>query len=257
MIDPNTILDCAVQAAKAAGQLLKDNFYKQKTIASQSRKTVKLELDQKSEVLIRAMISETFPDHQILGEEQGLDDTSSDYLWIVDPIDGTTNYLHQLPHFCVSIACQYQGKSHAAVIFDPIRDELFTSTVNGPLKLNGEICSLSEESHAPFAMMAMSYQKDPDTLEKALGLYSHLITRIGRIRHTGSTALDLAYVAAGRLDLAAAPGIYLWDIAAAIQMVEAAGGKVAIDPLPEPAHYCRVFVHNGHYHSFEAACLCK
>ena len=173
------------------------------------------------------LLSNAFPSHDFLLEETPTSRSGSPHLWVVDPLDGTTNYTHRYPHFCCSIALLVEGRTMLGVVFDPVRDELFTALRNSGAFLNERPIRTSEEDRLIRSLVATGF---PDDIRRArdknLRKFARLLQRVRSVRRSGSAALDLCYVAAGRLDgywiLKLAP----WDTAAGVLMVEEAGGCV-------------------------------
>ncbi len=185
------------------------------------------EIDRKSEQLITETIRKAYPDHGILGEEFGLHE-GNEYLWVIDPLDGTKNFVHGFPHFCVSIAVKLKGRLEHALIYDPVRDELFTASRGHGAHLNDRRIRVSELSGLPGALLSTALP----TLEKPyfneyMKGFSPLFSPSGGLRHCGSAALGLAYVAAGRVDGHWEMGLAEWDIAAGALLVIEAGGLVS------------------------------
>lgn len=222
----------ATAVAHETGELLREGFYQQKEI---TRKSSAIDLvtqyDGAAEALIQKRILARFPDHQIWGEETGFHDGESAYVWHVDPLDGTVNFAHNLPHFCVSLAL-YEGKRPLlGVIYDPMRDECFGAVAgqgayleNGqgrqPLRVSGAATLLE-------SVLATGYPYDKHTSEvDNLRQTAVFLKRIVGLRRMGSAALDLAYVAAGRYDGYWEFKLNSWDIAAGALLVQEAGGRV-------------------------------
>ncbi len=222
-----------MEAARAAGALLRDNFGKQLDVSVFEAHDIKLDLDVRSQDLIATLLLEAFPDHAIFGEEGIAGNSQSDYQWIVDPIDGTVNYFYNLPHFCISIALRHAGVMIVGVVYDPMRDELWEVEKGGPAKLNGVECKVSSRTKLSDAVLSIGFAKNRDTIAAGMPLFESMIFKARKCRLMGSAALDLAYVASGRLDAYIESSVSLWDIAAGQLLVEAAGGKVEITPRDE------------------------
>jgi myo-inositol-1(or 4)-monophosphatase len=184
-------------------------------------------IDQEVEELLRAAISKAHPEHGFLGEESGLiEGEDKDTLWIVDPIDGTRNFMRGFPHFCISMACIKHNKIEHAVILDPIRQDEFTATRGEGSRLNDNRIRVGTKAKLEDAVISMSYARG-EHYASALELQAKLQDRIAGLRFTGSAALDLAYVASARLDGGWMSGIKQWDIAAGILLVQEAGGLIS------------------------------
>jgi myo-inositol-1(or 4)-monophosphatase len=244
----------AVQAARATGKLMLANWHAPKRVNSAHAHDIKLELDVRCQKLIENKLRATFPQISLLGEEGCSGDANSEYRWVVDPIDGTVNYFHGMPHAAVSIALQVRSpksKVHSratapssilhppsshqtilGVIYGPFTDELWTATRGGLTRLNGRIVHVSRCARVEDAVIAMGFSKSKLNLEKSLPHVIRLSRRAMKIRIMGSAALELAYVACGRLDAYIERTINLWDIAAGALLVECAGGEFYTRPAP-------------------------
>jgi myo-inositol-1(or 4)-monophosphatase len=250
----NQALAAAVKSARAAGKLMLANWHAPKRVNSAYAHDIKLELDVRCQKLIEKMLRAAFPQISLLGEEGCSGNANSEYRWVVDPIDGTVNYAHGMPHAAVSIALQvrspkstvhsratapssilYPPSSHQTilgVIYGPFTDELWTATRGGPTRLNGRIVHVSRCARVEDAVIAMGFSKSKLNLEKSLPHVNRLSRRVMKIRIMGSAALELAYVACGRLDAYVERTINLWDIAAGALLVECAGGEFYTRPAP-------------------------
>ena len=243
----------AVQAARAAGKLMLANWHKPKRVNLADAHDIKLELDVRCQRLIEKTLRAAFPKIPLLGEEGDSGNVNAEYRWVVDPIDGTVNYAFGIPHAAVSIALQkrVEGResrvesskrphvtrhvSHVTllgVIYGPFTDELWTATRGGPTRLNGRIVRVSKRANVGDAIIAMGFSKSKTNLEKSLPFLNRLSRRALKVRLMGSAALELAYVASGRLDAYVERTINLWDIAAGALMVECSGGEFYTQPAP-------------------------
>ncbi len=228
-----TYLEAALTAARAAGQLLRDEFGRVPNVNEFAAHDIKLELDVKAQDLITRILLDAFPDHAILGEEGVAGDAGSEYQWVVDPLDGTVNYFYGIPHFCVSIALRHREETQAGVIYDPMREEMFTaSRESRDALLNGKTIKVSERASLPEAMVSVGLAKMAESIDSGLPKLQDLVHRVRKTRMMGSAALDLAYVACGRLDAYIESGVSLWDIAAGVLLVENAGGRIEQKPRP-------------------------
>jgi len=241
-------LTAAVKAARAAGKIMRDNWHLPKRVNSAEAHDIKLELDVRCQKLMAKILFAVFPKISLLGEEGDSGDASSEYRWVVDPIDGTVNYFYGMPHAAVSIALQRRnGKIYETilgVIYDPFTDELWTATLGGKTKLNGRIVCCSKRSRVGDSLVAIGFSKSKENLEKSLPHLIRLSRSALKIRLLGSAALELAYVASGRLDLYVERTINLWDIAAGALMVECSGGECWLKHLPDGRF--RMCADNGH-----------
>ncbi len=223
-------LDAAENAARAAGQLLRENFQRPRRVKALAPHDIKLEIDVQAQELIGKLLLDQFPAHALYGEEGIAGDQSSDHQWIVDPLDGTVNYFYGIPHFCVSIALRLQREMVVGVIFDPIRNEMWTGQRGDVSKLNGAPIHVSDRAELGEAVISIGLAKTGETINTNFPLLQQMIHRVRKCRVLGSAALDLAYVASGRLDAYIETGISLWDIAAGSLLVENAGGTVDLRP---------------------------
>jgi myo-inositol-1(or 4)-monophosphatase len=221
-------LDIAVKAAQAAGQLQREHVGLEIEVNSKSVESDLVTIvDAKCEETIRNIILESFPLHQILGEEGG-SVGESDHVWIVDPLDGTVNYAHGFPFYCVSIALEINHARVVGVVYDSIRDELFTATKGGGAFLNGnEIKVSSQATLTGRAMLATGFPYDTSTALLALEVFKRFLALGLPIRRPGAAALDLCYVACGRIDGFFEYKLNAWDCAAGILLIEEAGGQVS------------------------------
>jgi len=223
-------LAAATAAARAAGDLLRSHFQQPLTVHAALAHDIKLEVDVLAQNLIGEMLLQRFPEHALYGEEGIVGDQESDYQWVVDPLDGTVNFFYGIPHFCVSIALRLQREIILGVIFDPIRDELWATAKGQPPLLNGHPIHVSARATLADAVLSIGLSKTTATIEAGFPLLEQMVHRARKCRLLGSAALDMAYVACGRLDAYIEQGISLWDIAAGWILVENAGGKVELQP---------------------------
>ncbi|HWB58985.1 MAG TPA: inositol monophosphatase family protein [Chthoniobacteraceae bacterium] len=238
-------LDTATLAAQEAGELLRKNFGGALDVSEFKAHDIKLDLDVRSQELITRILLEKFPDHAIFGEEGIAGNQQGEFQWIVDPIDGTVNYFYSIPHFCISIALRHQEKMIAGVILDPIRNELWTTQEGGPALLNGVPCSVSKRDQLSDAMLSVGFSKSKVSIDSGLPLFEKMVHRARKCRLMGSAALDLAYVACGRLDAYIEQAVSLWDIAAGKMLVEQAGGRVEVSEHPEIKNKLSVIASSG------------
>jgi myo-inositol-1(or 4)-monophosphatase len=232
-VSTSRALTAAVKAARAAGKVMRDNWYRPKRVNLADTHDVKLELDVRCQKVIEKILRAAFPEIPLLGEEGDSGDVNFEYRWVVDPIDGTVNYFFGIPHAAVSIALQQHARTIIGVIFDPFTGELWTVVRGGKTKLNGRIVRASNHSRLRDAVIAMGFSKSKENLEKSLPHLNRLARGAKKIRIMGSAALELAYVASGRLDVYIERTINLWDIAAGGLMVECSGGEMFLKHLPD------------------------
>ena len=238
-------VDAATDAARAAGHLLCAHFEKPLIVNSTTAHDIKLEIDVLAQNLITDMLLKRFPQHALYGEEGIVGDQASDYQWVVDPLDGTVNFFYGIPHFCVSIALRFQREIIVGVIYDPIRDELWAGQKGQPPLLNGRACHVSARADLAEAVISVGLSKTGVTIEAGVPLLQEMVHRARKCRMLGSAALDMAYVACGRLDAYLEQGISLWDIAAGWILVEAAGGRVEMRPRVDMPDKFSIIASNG------------
>jgi myo-inositol-1(or 4)-monophosphatase len=226
------ILNIAIRAARSAGALIVRQLERADSleVTTKGRNDFVTEVDQRSEQIIIDTIQKAYPDHGILAEESG-QRGGGEYLWIIDPLDGTTNFLHNFPHFAVSIAFQHRSQIVQAVIFDPIRQELFTASRGEGAQLDNRRIRVSRKSDLDTALLGTGFPfRELSNLKTYLSTLEAFLPKCAGIRRAGSAALDLAYVAAGRLDGFWEFGLKPWDIAAGALLIHEAGGFVS-DPV--------------------------
>jgi len=236
-------LTVAIKAARAAGKTMRASWHKPKRVNFSGAHDIKLELDVQCQALIEKILAGAFPQIPVLGEEGSTGDVTAEYRWVIDPIDGTVNYFFGMPHACVSIALQHRAQSVVGVIYDPFTDEIWTTTKGAPARLNGKIVRVSNRSRIEDSVIAMGFSKSQDNLDKSLPHLIRLSRRAKKIRIMGSAALELAYVASGRLDAYIERTINLWDVAAGSLLVENAGGE--FHTLAAPGGKLRMCADNG------------
>ena len=227
------MLNIAVRAAREAGNIIARSFPHVDTLAFDTKASNDFvsDVDRMAEQAIIQVIRKHYPDHAILAEEsgkaQGKGKDDEDYLWIIDPLDGTTNFMHGFPQFAVSIALQYKGKLDQAVIYDPISQDLYTASRGNGAQLNGRRIRVTTRKTLDGALLGTGFPfKSQHLLDTYLCTFKALFSNTAGIRRPGSAALDLAYVAAGRLDGFWEFDLNAWDMAAGALLVMEAGGKV-------------------------------
>lgn len=246
-------LDVATEAALAAGVILKNNYRKLEQIEEKGRAgDLVTEADKQAEAEILKVLNRHVPHHQILAEESGtLGQADSEYLWAIDPLDGTTNYAHGYPMSSVSIGLSCQGIPQVGVIYNPFRDELFRAA-----KGLGATCnrrpirvSTTEELNKSLLVTGFAYDRR-ETTDNNYAEFCYLTHLTHGVRRSGSAALDLTDVACGRLDGYWERGLKPWDVVAGIVLLEEAGGKItAYDRSPLDINSGRILATNGHIHS--------
>jgi myo-inositol-1(or 4)-monophosphatase len=231
---PAALRRTAEEAARLAGKILAERFLGERTIELKgSPSNLVTDADQASEAALLPFLRARYPHHAILAEESGITQGTG-LRWLIDPLDGTTNYAHRVPHFCVSIAVDGPDGVLAGVVYDPMLDELFSAARGEGATLNGRPLKASGTTQMERALLCTGFPYDlRERPEGPLGLFTRIVRRAQGIRRTGSAALDLAYVAAGRFDGFFEFGLKPWDIGAGSLLVREAGGQMSqIDGQP-------------------------
>ena len=224
------MLDFAIQTARDAGRLLAERFGRKIEISNKSEIDLVTESDLASERLIIDRIKTYYPRHSILAEESGASNPNEDqsaWRWIIDPLDGTTNYAHGYPCFCVSIALENQGRLEIGVVYDPIRDEMFSAERGQGASLNGRHIAVSQTRSLGSALLCTGFPYDVRERNEFARHFANFIMHAQGVRRDGAAALDLAYVAAGRFDGFWEEGLKPWDVAAGALLIEEAGGRIS------------------------------
>lgn len=233
MIDLNKAILEVKRWAQEVGKIQRDNYEKEDLKISTKSSDVDLvtEVDELSEKLILSSIKENYPDHGILSEESDYIEKNSDYLWIIDPLDGTTNYAQGLPIFAVSIALEFRGEVVLGVVYQPILDEMFSAVKGKGAYLNGKIISIGSKDSLRQSVLATGFPYDRDTNpDNNVNYFSRIIPKVRGIRRMGAAAYDLANVACGRIDGYWELNLSPWDVAAGALLIEEAGGKIVKIP---------------------------
>ena len=238
-------LDAAVAAARAAGKLLRRQFEQPQHVNAREAHDIKLEIDVQTQDMITDSLLKKFPLHALYGEEGLVGDQTAEHQWVVDPLDGTVNYFYGIPHFCTSIALRLQSEIIVGVIYDPIREEMWTAQKGKAPELNGRPIRVSERSEIAEAVVSVGLSKTGVTIASGLPLLQDMVHRARKCRLLGIAALDMAYVACGRFDAYIEQGISLWDIAAGFILVETAGGKVEMRPREDMKDKYSIIASNG------------
>lgn len=268
-------LESAETAARGAGELMRRNWRKIKIVHASYAHDIKLDLDVRCQKLITKKLRSDFPDIALLGEEGITGDTEGAARWVVDPIDGTVNFAYGIPHACVSIALQTRedgpafskpeakgGRANSTkkaqpdastvayrtvlgVVYDPFCDEMWTAIAGKPARLNGKIIRASSRKKLADCVISMGFGKHEAALQKLLPDFQKMAYRARKIRIMGAAALDLVYVATGRMDAYLETGVRLWDIAAGGFILEQAGGEFWHRPIPGKDGF-QIMANNGH-----------
>jgi myo-inositol-1(or 4)-monophosphatase len=222
------MLNTAIRAARRAGDLMLRHLddVARISVRTKGRNDFVSEVDHMAERVIVDTLIGAYPDHAILAEEGGASG-ESDHLWIIDPLDGTTNFLHGFPQFAVSIALRRKGRLHQAVVYDPVKQDLFTASRGQGAHLNNRRIRVSALTRLDGALIGTGFPfREQSRLELYIEQFRAIVSRTAGVRRAGSAALDLAYVACGRLDGFWEMGLHVWDIAAGVLLIEEAGGLV-------------------------------
>ncbi len=225
--DHHNFVPAMTEIAREAGALLMGYFHQHLKIEYKGEADLVTAADRASEKLIRQRIGERWPGHDILGEEQGLTDAGSDYRWYVDPLDGTTNFAHGFPVFCVSLGLEHKGRLVAGVVYDPTRDEMFAAEQGSGAHLNQQRIHVSTTAKLAESLVATGFPSHKRHKNPNIYFYHQITLRTHGVRRAGSAALDLCYVAAGRLEGFWEFNLNPWDTAAGVLLVQEAGGRVS------------------------------
>jgi myo-inositol-1(or 4)-monophosphatase len=251
------MFDFTVQLAKEAGHILRDHLGRDIDI---SRKSTGLdlvtEIDLLSERYIKEKISTYYPKHEILAEESGHQASASEYRWIVDPLDGTTNYAHRYPFFAVVIALERAGEVILGVVYDPIREELFAAEKGGGAMLNGRPIRVSRIEKLADSLLVTGFPYNVRSDRRNIEYFARFIDKAQAVRRDGSAALDMCYLACGRFDGFWELGLNPWDMAAGKLIVEEAGGRITkLDGRPFTIYEPEMLASNGLIHEEMMAVL--
>ena len=225
----NPLLNLAISAARQAGRIIMRGLNRRDKInvVQKSAKDFVSDIDHQAEQVILDTIRKAYPDHGFLAEESGSQE-GKDYQWIIDPLDGTTNFLHGFPQFCVSIALQHEGKIILGVVYDPSADELFSAMRGSGAFLNERRVRVTTPNSLSNTLIGTGFPfKNPQYMDSYLKMFRAVSSEAADLRRAGSAALDLAYVACGRLDGFWEIGLQPWDMAAGTLLVNEAGGLVS------------------------------
>ena len=224
------MINIAVRAARQAGSIIIRhlNQLEMLEVVEKGRNEFVSQVDRLAEDAIIEVIRDYHPDHSILAEESG-ETGNHEYQWIIDPLDGTTNYLHGFPVFCVSIAVAHEGQIEHGVVYDPLRQEVFTASRGQGAHLDGRRIRVSKRTRMSQSLIATGfpYRMNKQFIDDYLAMLKTVIEDSAGVRRPGSAALDLCYVAAGRVDGFWEIGLNVWDIAAGALMIREAGGRIS------------------------------
>jgi len=243
------ILEVAQEAAVEAGSLLAEKQRTDFKISKKGPVNLVTEMDLMAEQIIVDRIMERFPDHQILAEERGSEEGTTPIKWVIDPLDGTTNYAHGYRFFCVSIGVEVEGKMEVGVVYDPICKELFSAVQGRGATLNDSSIQVSKESGLEDSLLCTGFSYGDDEIAENLKLFNRMMKSSRSVRRDGSAALDLSYVACGRFDGFWELSLNPWDVAAGSLIVQEAGGKVTLfDGSPYTIYDRECLATNGKIH---------
>jgi myo-inositol-1(or 4)-monophosphatase len=220
-------LKVAENAARGAGRLVRENLGKVKEVTYKAKNSLVTEVDRLSEDIIIKSIRSNFPTHDIFAEEAGRIRNKSTHVWIIDPLDGTTNYAHTYPCFAISIALEVRGVIRMGVVYDPVREEFFSAELGQGAYLNGRLLEVSKAGTLDESLLCTGFTHENEWMvDENLRHFENFIRGSQAVRRDGSAALDLCYVASGRYDGFWELGLHSWDTAAGSLIVKEAGGKI-------------------------------
>ncbi len=256
------MLNIAIRAARRAGEVIvrSMNRLHQLEVKRKERNDFVTEVDLRAESEIVSIIRNAYPDHGILAEESGMSQSANgiknaqgqdEFVWIIDPLDGTTNFIHGFPQFGVSIGLQRRGRMECAVIYDPLRQELFTATQGGGAQLDDRRIRVSQQPSLEGALIGTGfpYRANMQWIDAYMGIFKDLTQEAAGLRRPGAASLDLAYVAAGRLDGFWELGLSPWDTAAGMLLITEAGGRISTLNGSEYQHQGHVVAGNPKIHA--------
>jgi len=243
------LTEAAVAAARAAGAVLLEEFGNERHIEYKGTIDLVTDADRRSEQTVVSVLRTHFPNHQILAEEGTRGGASPRYRWIIDPLDGTTNYAHRYPHFAVSIGLERDGEMVVGVVYDPVLEELFTAQAGSGAFLNSRPLRVSPAVELLRSLFCTGFPYDHSFLEASLRRWDQFVRRAQAVRRDGSAALDICYVAAGRFDGFWEDHLFPWDMAAAMLIVREAGGRATdFQGLPPNVYRGELVASNGLLH---------
>ena len=245
----NNYRKIAVEAALESGLFIKRSVGKISSVSYKGRDNIVTDVDKTSEKMIVKKLLSVFPGHSILAEEGKPLESNSSYRWVIDPLDGTTNFAHAFPFFCVSIALEKDGKSILGVVYDPMREELFVAEHGNGSSLNGKRITVSSVNKLGGSFLATGFSYGITRKDRNIAYFKKLLVKTLAIRRAGSAALDLCYVACGRFDGYWEMSLHPWDIAAGTLVVKEAKGIVTKFDGKACSNYDRsILATNGRIH---------
>jgi myo-inositol-1(or 4)-monophosphatase len=252
--NPRIFRDTAIKAAKAGGKVLRQFFAKEIRIDYKGEVNLVTEADRAAEAVVIRTLRKPFPDHRFLAEEGGAQDTAASigsvYKWIIDPLDGTTNFAHSYPTFCVSIGLEIRGEIALGVVYDPLREEMFLAEKGKGATLNGRTIHVSKTEKLNVSLLVTGFAYDVrEDLTNNLDHFANFSLRVHGVRRSGSAALDLCYVACGRFDGFWEMKLAPWDTAAAFLIATEAGATVTdFQGRPYNIYLKEILATNGKIH---------
>ena len=223
----NGYLNVATDAIMESGKILLKYFRKNNKIVFKEDNSPVTIADTESEKNIIKILTNKFPNHSILGEESGSHDNDSEYLWVIDPLDGTSNFSNEIPYFCISIGLLHHKKPVVAAIYDPTHEDLFTATKDGGAYLNGKKLDINDFKNNKTSYISLVYTRSSQKKDVINKIFSNLNPPKYRMRNMGAAALELAYVASGKTQGIIINGNNPWDVCAGILLIQEAGGLVS------------------------------
>jgi myo-inositol-1(or 4)-monophosphatase len=238
-------IDVATNAIKKAGVYVKDSFYKEKIVKNKGKNNLVSQVDIQSEKIVIDILKSEYPDWDIISEESFPDNKSDNYSWIIDPVDGTTNFIYGIPFIAVNIALKYRDSIIIGLTYDPLRDELFHAQKSKGTFLNDKTVKVSDINDISKAIVSCDLGYNYNDGEYGIKILQRLWGKALCLRILGSAALGMAYVACGRINLYFHRSVYPWDIASGLLLVEGAGGEIVIpNGLPDTGTTTKLIVSN-------------
>ncbi len=243
------MLETAIQAARAAGRLLVERLPNEREVQAKGLRDIVTDADLAAEKAVVQIIRARFPDHALLTEEEGASGGDAPFVWVVDPLDGTTNYSRRMPIFSVSIGLVHEGELEAGVVYDPLRDHLFVAERGRGATLNGQALQVNAIDQMDHAVVGLDWAHANRDRHEVLTRLGQIAPACGTLRGRGSAARAWWYVAAGWIDAYFHGGLKPWDMAAGLLLIQEAGGRVTdLDGQPWQPWGQRILVSNGHIH---------
>lgn len=250
------MLDFAIRLGKRAGEYLREHLHDEITIEHKGRIDLVTNIDRQSQTRIVNEIEKAFPDHSILAEEGFQKKGSSPFTWVIDPLDGTNNFIHRIPFFCVSIAIMKKKEPHIGVCCNPVNGDLFWAQTGRGAYRSGVQLSVSRTLRMIDSMVATGFPYDQDNVEAVIGRFTRVLKKARGIRRLGSAALDLCHVACGSFDAFWEEGLKPWDMAAGVMILQEAGGLVTgLDGSPFDLYRGDILASNTRVHDELQRCL--